>query len=98
MNSLFKTIAQRFLIVSLVPIVVVLTGCGTAQYAFQDRPSTNDAPAIKGTPASVPPSAAAGSQPNPVGPDTLRAGDRIMVSFSGLPIPMDRHEVQIREA
>ena len=97
MNSLSKTIAQCFLIVSLVPIVVVLTGCGTAQYAFQDRPSTNDAPAINGTPVSVPPSAAAGSQTNPVGPDTLRTGDRIMVSFSGLPIPMEKHEEQIRE-
>jgi len=97
MNSLSKTIAQCFLIVSLVPIVVVLTGCGTTQYAFQDRPSTNDAPAINGTPVSVPPSAAAGGQTNPVGPDTLRAGDRIMVSFSGLPIPMEKHEEQIRE-
>jgi len=97
MNSLSKTIAQCFLIVSLVPTVVVLTGCGTTQYAFQDRPSTNDAPAINGTPVSVPPSAAAGSQTNPVGPDTLRAGDRIMVSFSGLPIPMEKHEEQIRE-
>ena len=97
MNSLSKTIAQCFLIVSLVPIVVVLTGCGTAQYAFQDRPSTNDAPAINGTPVSVPPSAAAGSQTNPVGPDTLRTGDRIMVSFSGLPLPMEKHEEQIRE-
>ncbi len=97
MNSLSKILAQCFSIVLLVPIVVVLTGCGTPQYAFQDRPSTNDAPAINGTPVSVPPSAAAGGQTNPVGPDTLRAGDRINVSFSGLPVPIEKHDEQIRE-
>jgi len=97
MNSLAKIIAQCFLIVFLAPIMVVLTGCSTTQYAVQDMPSTNDAPAINGTPVSVPPSAA-GSQTNPVGPDTLRAGDRINVSFSGLPgPPIEKHEEQIRE-
>jgi len=95
MNSLSKIIAQCFLIVFLVPIMVGLTGCGTTQYADQDRPSTNAAPALNGTPVSVPPST--GSQTNPIGPDTLRAGDRINVTFSGLPVPIEKHEEQIRE-
>jgi len=97
MNSLSKIIAQWFLSVFLAPILVLLTGCGTTQYADQDSPSTSNAPAIGGTPVSVPPSAA-GTQPNPAGPDTLRAGDRISVSFSGLPgPPIEKHEEQIRE-
>jgi len=97
MNSFSKIIAQCFLMVLLASIMVVLTGCGTTQYAGQDRPSTNDAPAISGTPVSVPPSAA-GSQTNPAGPDTLRAGDRVNVTFSGLPgPPIEKHEEQIRE-
>ena len=92
MNSLSKIIAQWFLSVFLAPILVLLTGCGTTQYADQDSPSTSNAPAIGGTPVSVPPSAA-GTQPNPAGPDTLRAGDRISVSFSGLPgPPIEKHE------
>jgi len=96
MNSLFKIIAQWFLFVFLVLILVLLTGCGTTQYADQDRPSTNDAPVISGTPVSVQPSSA-GSQTNQAGPDTLRAGDRINVSFSGLPVSIEKHEEQIRE-
>jgi polysaccharide export outer membrane protein len=76
--------------------MVVLTGCGTTQYTDQDIPSSNDAPAISGTPVSVPLSEA-GSQTNPTGPDTLRAGDRINVSFSGLPVSIEKHEEQIRE-
>jgi len=39
----------------------------------------------------------AGSQTNAVGPDTLHAGDRISVSLSGLPIPIEKHVEQIRE-
>src|SRR2546425_3928071 len=96
MNSLSKFIAQCFLSALLAPILVVLTGCGTTQYADQDRPSTNDAPVISGTPVSVPPSSA-GSQTNQAGADTLRAGDRINVSFSGLPVSIEKHEEQIRE-
>src|SRR6266853_340593 len=97
MNSLFGIIAQCFLTLLLAPILVVLTGCGTTRYADQDRPSTNDVPAISGTPVSVPPSEA-GSQSNPAGPDTLRAGDRVNVTFSGLPgPPIEKHEEQIRE-
>jgi polysaccharide export outer membrane protein len=94
MNSLSKIIARCFLFLFLAPIMVVLTGCATAQYADQDSISTNNPPAINGTPVSVPPSGS-GSQTN--GPDTLRTGDRINVSFSGLPIPVERHEEQIRE-
>jgi len=96
MNSLSKIIAQCFPAMFLAPILVVLTGCGTTQYADQEGPSTNDAPTITGTPVSVPPSAA-GSQTNQAGPDTLRAGDRINVSFSGLPVSIEKHEEQIRE-
>ena len=96
MNSLSKIIAQCFPTVFLAPFMVVMTGCGTTHYADQDSPSTNNAPAISGTPVSVPLSAA-GSQTNPAGPDTLRAGDRINVSFSGLPVPIEKHEEQIRE-
>ena len=96
MNWLSKIIAQCFPTVFLAPLLVVLAGCGTTQYADQDTPSTNDAPAINGTPVSVPPSAA-GSQSNPAGPDTLRAGDRINISFSGLPVSVEKHEEQIRE-
>jgi polysaccharide export outer membrane protein len=94
MNSLSKIIAQCFVTVVLAPLMVVLTGCGTTQYADQDEPSTNDAPALSGTPVSVP---SAGSQTNAVGPDTLHAGDRISVSLSGLPIPIEKHVEQIRE-
>ena len=93
MNSFSKIIAQCFLTVFLAPIMVLLTGCGTTQYTGQDTPSTNAAPAISDTPVSVPPSAAG----NPAGPDTLRAGDRIVISFSGLPIPIEKHNEQIRE-
>jgi polysaccharide export outer membrane protein len=95
MNSLSKIIAQYFLTVVLAPILLGLTGCGTTQYAYEPSSSTNDAPAIGGTPVSVLPSAA-GSQINR-GPDTLRTGDRINVSFAGLPVPIERHEEQIRE-
>jgi len=96
MNSLPKIIAQCFVTVFLAPLMVVLTGCGTTQYTYtgEDGPSTNDAPAVSGTPVSVP---SAGGQTNVVGPDTLHAGDRISVSFSGLPIPIEKHEEQIRE-
>jgi protein involved in polysaccharide export with SLBB domain len=96
MNSLSKIIAQCFLTLFLAPIMVVLTGCGTTQYPDQAGPSTNAAPAISGTPVSVPPSET-GSETYSAGPDTLRAGDRINVSFSGLPVPIERHEEQIRE-
>jgi protein involved in polysaccharide export with SLBB domain len=95
MNSLSKIIARYFSILYLAPILVALTGCGTTPYADQDSPTTNDAPVITDTPVSVPPSEA-GSQVRR-GPDFLRTGDRINVSFSGLPIPMERHEEQIRE-
>ena len=88
--------AQCFLIVFLAPIMVLLTGCGTTPYAYEPSSSTNDAPAISGTPVSVPLSAA-GSQTNPGSPDTLRTGDRISVSFSGLPLAVEKHEEQIRE-
>ena len=96
MNSLSKIIARCFLSLFLAPILVVLTGCATAQYADQDSISTNNPPAISGTPVSVAPSAA-DSQTGPVRPDTLRTGDRINVSFGGLPVPVERHEEQIRD-
>jgi protein involved in polysaccharide export with SLBB domain len=97
MNSLSKIIGQCFPIVFLAPLMVLLSGCGTTPYAYEPSSSTNDAPAINGTPVSVPPSAA-GSQTNPGSPDTLRAGDRINVTFSGLPgTPIEKHEEQIRE-
>ena len=96
MNSLSKIIAQCFPTVFLAPFMVVLAGCGTTQYADQDSPSTNNAPAINGTLVSVPPSAA-GSQTSPGSPDKLHTGDRINVSFSGLPVPIEKHEEQIRE-
>jgi len=96
MNSLFKIIPRCFPILFLAPILVVLTGCGTVQSADdQPAPSTNDTVALNGTPVSVQPSAA-GSRTNR-GPDTLRTGDRINVSFGGLPSPVERHEEQIRE-
>ncbi len=95
MNSFSKTITQGFLTALLAPILVALTGCGTMQYADQASPTTTNAPAIGGTPVSVPPATA--SQTNPAGPDTLRAGDRINISFSGLPTPIEKHEEQIRE-
>ena len=96
MNSLSRIIAQCFLTLLLAPILVLLTGCGTTQYVDQDKPATNNVTAISGTPVSVPLSEA-GSQTNPAGPDTLRAGDRINVSFSGLPVSIEKHEEQIRE-
>ena len=95
MNSLSKIIARCFLILFLAPILVVLTGCGTPQYADPDSPTTNDATAVTGTPVSAPPSEAGGQVSR--GPDILHTGDRINVSFSGLPIPMERHEEQIRD-
>jgi protein involved in polysaccharide export with SLBB domain len=86
MNSLSKIIAQCFPILFLAPLMVLLSGCGTAPYAYEPSSSTNDAPAINGTPVSVPPSAA-GSQTNPGS-----------VTFSGLPgTPIEKHEEQIRE-
>ena len=91
MSSLSKIIARCFSFVFLAPVMVLLTGCGTTPYAYEPRSSTNDAPAIGGTPVWVPPSA------NPAGPDTLRAGDRINVSFSGLPGSIEKHVEQIRE-
>jgi polysaccharide export outer membrane protein len=94
MNSLSKIIAQCFVTVFLAPLMVVLTGCGTTQYTGEDGPSTNDAPALSGTPVSQP---LADSQTNAVGPDTLRPGDRISVSLSGLPVPIEKHSEQIRE-
>jgi len=94
MNSLSKIIAQYFVTVFLAPLMFLLTGCGTTQYAEQDGPSTDDAAALSGTPVSAP---SAASQTNVVGPDTLHAGDRISVSLSGLPIPIAKHAEQIRE-
>src|SRR5947207_6769343 len=95
MNSLSKIMAHCFLTVLLVSPMAILTGCGTAQYADGDGPSTNGAPAISDTLVSVPPSS--GGQTNSAGSDTLHTGDRINVSFSGLPVPIERHEEQIRE-
>lgn len=89
MNSLSKTIVQSFLILFLAAGIVLMTGCETPQYAGQESSSTNDVAVMHDTPVSVPP--AAGS------PDKLRTGDRINVSFSGLPSPIERHEEQIRE-
>ena len=77
----------------MAPLLVLLTGCGSTPYAYTPGASTNDAPAVGGTPVSVPPSAAAG----PGSPDTLRAGDRINIAFSGLPVPIEKHDEQIRE-
>ncbi len=91
-----KILVQLFAIVFLTPLMVLLTGCGTTPYAYEPGPSTNGAPAISGTPVSVPLSAA-GSQTNPGSPDTLRAGDRLSISFSGLPVPIEKHAEQIRE-
>jgi polysaccharide export outer membrane protein len=97
MNSLSKIIAHCFPIASLAPILMVLAGCGTTQYADQEKASsTNEAPAISGTPVSVPLSAG-GSQNILTGPDTLHAGDRISITFSGLPVPIEKHVEQIRE-
>src|SRR5260221_8303521 len=95
MNSLSKILVQLFAIVFLSPLLVLLTGCGTTPYAYETGSSTN-APAISGTPVSVPLSAA-GGQTNPGSPDTLRTGDRLSISFSGLPVPIERHVEQIRE-
>ena len=94
MNSLSKIIARCFLTALLAPIMVILTGCGTTPYAYEPGSSTNAAPTLSGTPVFVPPSAAAAGQGSP---DTLRAGDRISISFSGLPLPIERHSEQIRE-
>jgi polysaccharide export outer membrane protein len=94
MNSLSKIIAQCFVTVFLTPLVVVLTGCGTTQDTGEIGPSTDNPPAASGTPVSVPTES---GQTNPDGPDTLHAGDRIIVSFSGLPNPIEKHEEQIRE-
>jgi len=94
MNSLSKSIVKCFLFLFLAVGIVLVTGCGTTQYADEESSSTNDVAAMHNTPVSVPP--AAGGQTNR-GPDTLRTGDRINVSFSGLPSPIERHEEQIRE-
>jgi polysaccharide export outer membrane protein len=97
MNLLSKIFTHSFPIVFLAPILMVLAGCGTTQDIDQDRASsTNEAPAIGGTPVSVPLSAG-GSQNILTGPDTLHAGDRINITFSGLPVPIEKHEEQIRE-
>jgi polysaccharide export outer membrane protein len=98
MNSLSKIITRSFLTLFLAPVLVALTGCGTVDYAYVD-PATNGAPDISGTPVSVAPSAA-GSRTNPASSDTsdtLHTGDRINVSFGGLPVSVERHEEQIRE-
>src|SRR5262245_48309460 len=96
MNSLSKIIARCFSILFLAPILLALAGCRTTQSADQDTSSTNDTVAISGTPVSVTPSAA-GAQTLEVRPDTLRTGDRINVSFGGLPVSVERHEEQIRD-
>ena len=94
MNSFSKIIATSVLWGVLAPLLIVLSGCATPQYAFEDKSSTNAPPSVSGTPVSVPPSAG-GAQTT--GPDTLHAGDRINISFAGLPVPVEKHEEQIRE-
>ena len=91
MNALSKSIVKCFLFLFLAAGIVLVTGCGTPQNAGEKSSSTNDVAATNGTPVSVPPAVSPGS------PDKLRTGDRINVSFSGLPSPMERHEEQIRE-
>src|ERR1041385_2701230 len=95
MNSLSKILVQFFAILVLTPLLVLLTGCGTTPYTYEPASATN-APATSGTLVSAPLSAA-GNQANPGSPDTLRTGDRITISFSGLPVPIERHVEQIRE-
>src|SRR5262245_48528030 len=93
MNSLSKIITRCFLTALLAPIIVCLTGCGTTPYGYEQGSSTNGPPAISGTPVSVPPA----GPDNTGSPDTLRAGDRLSISFSGLPVAIEKHSEQIRE-
>ncbi len=86
---------MRSFLLSLAPLTVaLLSGCGTPQYGFPEANTTNAAPAIGGTPVSVPQENAAAVNQSP---DWLRPGNRITIVFSGIPSPPPKHEEKIRE-
>src|SRR5436309_10489407 len=79
--------------------VALLSGCGTAQYAFPDAEPAAAESVAGSTPVSAPatgPQAAAGFSTNQIA-DLLYPGYKLTVTFSGLPNPPPKHEEKIRE-
>jgi len=91
MNLLLKL--RRYCLLGSIglPVILLLSACKSTGQLPSDselRPVGTNTPVSTITESSARPD---------LSPDQLRAGDRISISFSGLPTPIEKHEEQIRE-
>ena len=106
MNSLYQRMVRAAYLGLLALATISLTGCGTTPHTFAAAepagtasPSGATLPAGS-TPVSAPPlgvPADVGSSTNRQGPYWVSPGNRITITFSGIPNPPPKHEEKVRE-